>query len=106
MERATPGQRRDRIRGTHRARNAPQRLSSTQHCRIHEAAAPAKAGAAWPEAAHPRGVLRQRYQHAIAPFASVPRRSGARFCDFSRGAELTEPNTSVLSAEHTLHTEN
>ena len=39
------------------------------------------------------------------PYAPVPRRSGARFCDCSRGAELTEPDTSVLSAEHTIQVE-
>ncbi len=37
------------------------------------------------------------------PNASVPRRSGARFCDCSRGAELTEPNNSVLSAGSTYY---
>ena len=37
------------------------------------------------------------------PNASVPHRSGARFCDCSRGAELTEPNNSVLSAGSTYY---
>ena len=84
----------------------PHQLSSTQRCRVHKEAAPAPAGAAWPGATHPRGVLRPRIPARDRPFASVPRCSGARLCDCGRGAELTEPDTSVLSAEvHTTHRE-
>ena len=65
-----------------------------------------KAGAAWPGATHPRGVLRPRIPARDRPFASVPRCCGARLCDCGRGAELTEPDKSVLSAEvHTTHRE-
>ena len=38
--------------------------------------APAAAGAAWPGAAHPRGVLRQRYQHAIGQSRPCPAEAG------------------------------
>ena len=58
------------------AHNGLQRLSSTQHCRIYKETAPARAGAAWPGAAHLRGVLRPRYQHAIALTRPCPAEAG------------------------------
>ena len=74
-----------RVSGTHRRHRGMIRQSwltmgrmpsSTQHWRIHKETAPANAGAAWPGAAHPRGVLRQRYQHALAPSRPCPAEAG------------------------------
>ena len=85
--------------------NGLQRLSRTQDCQIHKETAPVKAGAAWPGAAHPRGVLHELYQHAIALKRPCPAEAGHGSAIAAEEQNSRNRIRRSSPPKHTLHPE-